>query len=75
MKPRLYRFLGFDMRQNVLKLLLRKLIQGLLMLLAVSAITFVLLSKAGGDAFSSLRDNPQISEATIERLRFVYGLD
>ncbi|MBC7901538.1 MAG: ABC transporter permease [Saprospiraceae bacterium] len=75
MKPRLYRFLGFAMRENVLKLLLRKLIQGLLMLLAVSAITFVLLSKAGGDAFSSLRDNPQVSEATIERLRIVYGLD
>lgn len=45
------------------------------MLLAVSAITFVLLSKAGGDAFSNLRDNPQISEASIERLRAVYGLD
>ncbi len=45
------------------------------MLLVVSAITFVLLSKAGGDAFSNLRDNPQISEATIERLRQVYGLD
>ena len=45
------------------------------MLLVVSAIAFVLLSKAGGDAFSSLRDDPQISEATIERLRTVYGLD
>ncbi len=45
------------------------------MLLAVSVITFVLLSKAGGDAFSNLRDNPQISEASIERLRSVYGLD
>lgn len=45
------------------------------MLLAVSVITFVLLSKAGGDAFSNLRDNPQISEASIERLRAVYGLD
>jgi len=45
------------------------------MLLAVSVITFALLSKAGGDAFSNLRDNPQISEAAIERLRSVYGLD
>lgn len=59
----------------LLKLLLRKLIQVTLMLLAVSVITFVLLSKAGGDAFSTLRDNPQISEASIERLRAVYGLE
>jgi len=59
----------------MLKLLLRKLLQGLLMLLAVSAITFALLSAAGGDALSALRDNPQISEKTIERLRSVYGFD
>jgi len=59
----------------LLKLLLRKFIQVTLMLLAVSVITFVLLSKAGGDAFSNLRDNPQISGASIERLRAVYGLD
>ncbi len=45
------------------------------MLLVVSAITFVLLSAAGGDAFSGLRDNPQISDKTIEHLRSVYGLD
>jgi peptide/nickel transport system permease protein len=45
------------------------------MLLAVSAITFVLLSTAGGDALSALQDNPQISARTIEELRKVYGLD
>ena len=45
------------------------------MLLVVSAISFALLSAAGGDAFSSLRDNPQISDKTIEHLRLVYGLD
>ena len=45
------------------------------MLLVVSAITFVLLSAAGGDAFSGLRDNPQVSDRTIEHLRSVYGLD
>src|SRR4029079_10710714 len=53
----------------------RKLLQGILMLLAVSAITFALLSAAGGDALATLRDNPQISERTIERLRIEYGLD
>lgn len=45
------------------------------MLLAVSAIAFVLLSAAGGDALDALRDNPQVSAETIERLRETYGLD
>lgn len=45
------------------------------MLLAVSAIAFVLLSSAGGDALTALRENPQVSEETVERLRAVYGLD
>ena len=46
-----------------------------MMILIVSAVTFALLSSAGGDAFTSLRDNPQVSETTIENLRNVYGLD
>ena len=46
-----------------------------MMILIVSAVTFGLLGFAGGDALSQLRDNPQISEVTIERLRSVYGLD
>src|SRR5687767_6485154 len=45
------------------------------MLLAVSAIAFALLSSAGGDALSALRENPQVSEETVERLRKVYELD
>lgn len=45
------------------------------MILIVSAVTFALLSAAGGDALTALRDNPQISEETIEKLRRVYGLD
>lgn len=59
----------------MLRLLVRKLLQGLIMLVAVSAITFTLLASAGGDALSGLRDNPQISEKTIEDLTKVYGLD
>jgi peptide/nickel transport system permease protein len=59
----------------MIKLLLRKCLQGLMMILIVSAVTFALLSFAGGDALTQLRDNPQISEQTIERLRSVYGLD
>lgn len=45
------------------------------MLAAVSVITFVLLANAGGDVFTTLRDNPQVSEETVNRLREVYGLD
>jgi peptide/nickel transport system permease protein len=45
------------------------------MILIVSAVTFALLGFAGGDALTDLRDNPQISDETIERLRKVYGLD
>jgi peptide/nickel transport system permease protein len=57
------------------RLLLRKCLQGLMMILIVSAVTFALLSFAGGDALTHLRDNSQISAVTIERLRSVYGLD
>lgn len=59
----------------MIKLLLRKCLQGLMMILIVSAVTFALLGSAGGDALTQLRDNPQISQVTIERLRSVYGLD
>jgi peptide/nickel transport system permease protein len=60
---------------QMLKLIARQLVRGLLMLLVVSAITFALLSAAGGDALSGLQDNPQVSERTIAELRAVYGLD
>lgn len=59
----------------MLNLFVRKIVQGALMLLVVSAVTFALLASAGGDALSALQDNPQISERTIEELRKVYGLD
>ncbi|HEY2847088.1 MAG TPA: ABC transporter permease [Pyrinomonadaceae bacterium] len=62
-------------QKRMLRLILRKLLQGLLMLFVVSGLTFALLAAAGGDALTALRDNPQISEATIEQLRTVYGLD
>jgi peptide/nickel transport system permease protein len=59
----------------MLRLIVRKIVQGAIMLLVVSAITFGLLSTAGGDALSALRENPQVSGETIEKLREVYGLD
>jgi peptide/nickel transport system permease protein len=59
----------------MLRIALKKLAQGAAMLIAVSAMAFFLLSSAGGDALSALRENPQISAATIESLERVYGLD
>lgn len=45
------------------------------MLLIISALTFALLGAAGGDALSVLRNDPVVSQATIENLQRVYGLD
>lgn len=59
----------------MLKFTIRKLVQGLLLILITTALVFVLLSAAGGDALSALRDNPQVSTETIERLRAVHGTD
>ena len=47
----------------------------MLLLFVVSAIAFALLSSAGGDAFSALRENPQVSPEMVEKLRTAYGLD
>lgn len=59
----------------MLRFAIGKLIQGVAMLLAVSALSFFLLSSAGGDVFDALRENPQVSDETIEHLRATYGLD
>jgi peptide/nickel transport system permease protein len=50
-------------------------LQGLLVLLIISALVFVLLAATGGDALSALSADPLVSEATIKSLRQVYGLD
>ncbi len=59
----------------MLRLLVRKLVQGVLLILISSAVTFALLSNAGGDALTALQDNPQVSRQTLDELRRVYGLD
>ncbi|HMM81312.1 MAG TPA: ABC transporter permease [Pyrinomonadaceae bacterium] len=61
--------------QFVLQFFIRKIVQGILLLLITSAAAFFLLSSAGSDAFTSLRENPQVSAAAIEKLRASYGLD
>jgi peptide/nickel transport system permease protein len=59
----------------MLRLILSRLWQGIVVLFIVSALTFTLLSAAGGDALTALRHDPLMKEETIESLRRVYGLD
>lgn len=59
----------------MLKLILSRLLQGVIVLLVVSVLTFALLAAAGGDALTALRNDPSVSEETIERQRRIYGLD
>jgi peptide/nickel transport system permease protein len=59
----------------VLKLILNRALQGLLVLLIISALVFALLAATGGDALSALSSDPLVSEQTIQSLRHVYELD
>lgn len=59
----------------MLKLIFGRLLQGLLVLLIVSALTFTLLAAAGGDALTALQSDPLVSEQVITELRRTYGLD
>jgi len=58
----------------MLKLILSRLLQGVLVLLIISFLIFALLTRAGGDAVSML-DNPSGSEETAENIRRIHGLD
>ena len=58
-----------------MRLLWHRLGQGALVLLVVSLLTFGLLSAAGGDALTTLQEDPRVSPQTIADMRRVYGLD
>lgn len=60
---------------SLLKLILSRSLQGILVLLVVSMLTFALLAAAGGDALTTLRNDPLVTERTLEEQRHVYGLD
>jgi len=53
----------------------RRIIHAVLLLLAVSFFSFLLLQLAPGDFFDAMRLNPQISQQTIQSIRSEYGLD
>ena len=59
----------------MLNLILSRVLQGGFVLLIISALCFVLLAAAGGDALTALQGDPRLSEEAINSLRHVYGLD
>lgn len=59
----------------MLKLILSRSLQGVFVLLVVSMLTFALLAAAGGDALTTLRNDPLVTERTLAEQRHVYGLD
>lgn len=65
----------YHLRSGMLKLILHRLLQGILILLIISFLVFVLLASSGGDAVSALQTNQQTSEQTLATLRHIYGLD
>src|SRR5260221_710725 len=55
--------------------LLKRLLQTIPLLLAVSVFSFLIIHLAPGDFINTLLDNPQIRPETIARLRHNFGLD
>jgi len=55
--------------------LARRALHGLLLLIGVSALSFLLVELAPGDYFAEMRLDPRVSEATLRTLRSRYGLD
>jgi peptide/nickel transport system permease protein len=56
-------------------MILRRLLQGLLLLSALSVLCFLLFQAVPGDAVSDLRLDPGVSRETVENLRRQRGLD
>ncbi|HVP15162.1 MAG TPA: ABC transporter permease [Terriglobales bacterium] len=54
---------------------LRRLLQLVPLLLALTALTFLLLRLAPGDYLSSVASNPDVSDATLDAMRHRFGLD
>ncbi|HEX8162380.1 MAG TPA: ABC transporter permease [Pyrinomonadaceae bacterium] len=59
----------------MLKLITSRVLQGVVVLLVVSALTFGLLAAAGGDALTAFSSEPHVSQDAVRELRRLYGLD
>ncbi|MBL1208768.1 ABC transporter permease [Geminocystis sp. GBBB08] len=62
------------LNENVIYVL-KRLFQGLLTLLLASILSFAIIQLAPGDYLDNLRQNPTISQETIEELKIRFGLD
>ncbi|WP_066348556.1 ABC transporter permease [Geminocystis sp. NIES-3708] len=62
------------LNENVIYIL-KRLFQGLLTLLLASILSFAIIQFAPGDYLDNLRQNPTISQETIEELKIRFGLD
>ena len=58
-----------------MRYLFRRVTHGVLVLVAVSILSFLLLHLAPGEFFAEMRLNPQIAPGTVDALRAQYGLD
>ncbi len=58
-----------------MRYLIRRITNGLLLLLGVSLLSFVLVQLAPGEFDENMRLDPRISAETVNRLRAQYGLD
>lgn len=54
---------------------IKRLLQGILTLFLASALSFAIIQLAPGDYLDSLRQNPTISQETIDGLKAQFGLD
>jgi len=59
----------------MLKLIIYRFLQGIVVLFIISFLIFWLLAAAGGDALTALRNNPLVSQETLAELGRIYGLD
>jgi peptide/nickel transport system permease protein len=59
----------------MLQFIIKRLLHTIPILLAVSFLSFFLMSLAPGDFYSTLLQNPQISHETVERFRAEFHLD
>jgi peptide/nickel transport system permease protein len=59
----------------ILQLVLKRLAIAVPTLLLISLLSFALVNAAPGDALAELRQDPRVTEETVQRLREQYGLD
>jgi peptide/nickel transport system permease protein len=57
-----------------MKFLARRIVHSLVILLAISFFSFLLLQSAPGDYFEAMRANPRISAQTVDTMRAEYGV-